>query len=981
MKPSLAIRWVRFAAAHRTAVLLGCAAIAAAGALGTFQLYADLRPDMEELLPRNARSAHDLDEVSARVGGWGEDAVILSGADRATIERFADDLNALLQKEPREVIKWTEYRINDLAAFYKDRRWLIPDVDKLVAVRDRLKARIRWEKQRANPLFVPLDGDDPAPTLDDLPKLLGAGQSDLDRFPDGYYVGEVAGLPTGAPGGRSATASPARGGGEVPLLIGVMLVRMGGAPDDYRAVKAVHETVLRLVAQLGPHRYSPTFHVAYGGYIATDILEHDALSEDLAIATSLVMLAVALAIALYYRTWKAIPAIGVPLLAGTLATFGVAELAVGHLNSNTAFLGSIVVGNGINVGLILFARYLEERRRGVAPLAAMELAVDRTWRATFIAAFAAGISYASLMTTAFRGFNQFGLIGGVGMALCWLFTYAMVPPLALAWEARSPLVKAGERPSRPVVTELVARLVHNRPRAVLAVAALLSVASVAFIARYAKDPIEMNLGKLADRRTLRFDGPGWWEDRLVSLYGEHFTPNVFACKSPEEARAVTRILRAERDANPDTTFGSITSIERFVPDRQEEKLAVLAEIRALATPEALALLGKEQRAQADKLLPPANLTAFTANDLPAWLRARLTETNGTVGTMVLVYANSKFDVRGGRDMLRFEQELRAIKLPSEDIPVASPLLLFADMLHAIGKDGPRATLLSLLGVVLLVLFMFGAGNGIASDGRSEPEGGGEPGFARSPAGERSPAVSERSPAVSDGRSEPGGGGEPGFARSPAGERSPAVDRREPGFARAPAGERSPGARRVSDGRSEPGGGGEPGFARAPAGERSPAADRREPGFARAPAGERSPALTDAAKVIASLGVGVLWFAGLAGAIDEKLNLLNFIALPITFGIGVDYATNIYQRKRLEPASDIADCLRTTGGAVALCSLTTIIGYSSLLVAHNQALNSFGMLADLGELACLAAALLALPAFLRVRELAREPAEVLLREAS
>jgi hypothetical protein len=40
------------------------------------------------------------------------------------------------------------------------------------------------------------------------------------------------------------------------------------------------------------------------------------------------------------------------------------------------------------------------------------------------------------------------------------------------------------------------------------------------------------------------------------------------------------------------------------------------------------------------------------------------------------------------------------------------------------------------------------------------------------------------------------------------------------------------------------------------------------------------------------------------------------------------------------------------------------------VARNQALVSFGILADLGEVACLAAALLALPAMLRWRELVR-----------
>jgi predicted RND superfamily exporter protein len=47
----------------------------------------------------------------------------------------------------------------------------------------------------------------------------------------------------------------------------------------------------------------------------------------------------------------------------------------------------------------------------------------------------------------------------------------------------------------------------------------------------------------------------------------------------------------------------------------------------------------------------------------------------------------------------------------------------------------------------------------------------------------------------------------------------------------------------------------------------------------------------------------------------------------------------------------------------LCSFTTITGYSSLLIAGNQAFVSFGRLAVLGELACVFAAVISLPAFL------------------
>jgi predicted RND superfamily exporter protein len=81
------------------------------------------------------------------------------------------------------------------------------------------------------------------------------------------------------------------------------------------------------------------------------------------------------------------------------------------------------------------------------------------------------------------------------------------------------------------------------------------------------------------------------------------------------------------------------------------------------------------------------------------------------------------------------------------------------------------------------------------------------------------------------------------------------------------------------------------------------------------------------------------------------------------GVGADYAANIIARLQANPGQ-IAEVVSGTGSAVALCSMTTIIGYSSLLVSSNPALRSFGVVADLGEVSCLAAALFFLPALVR-----------------
>ncbi|HEX4474903.1 MAG TPA: MMPL family transporter, partial [Polyangiaceae bacterium] len=116
-------------------------------------------------------------------------------------------------------------------------------------------------------------------------------------------------------------------------------------------------------------------------------------------------------------------------------------------------------------------------------------------------------------------------------------------------------------------------------------------------------------------------------------------------------------------------------------------------------------------------------------------------------------------------------------------------------------------------------------------------------------------------------------------------------------------------------------------------------------------------------VLGSLVIGVLWLAASTVLLGVRINFANFIAFPITFGIGIDYAVNVMARYIQDGKRDVARAIRSTGGAVGLCSMTTIIGYSSLLLAENRALFLFGVVAVLGELACLTTAVVTLPAVL------------------
>src|SRR5262249_42674763 len=114
-----------------------------------------------------------------------------------------------------------------------------------------------------------------------------------------------------------------------------------------------------------------------------------------------------------------------------------------------------------------------------------------------------------------------------------------------------------------------------------------------------------------------------------------------------------------------------------------------------------------------------------------------------------------------------------------------------------------------------------------------------------------------------------------------------------------------------------------------------------------------------------MGSGTLLMLAAASLAGLRVNFLDFVALPITIGIGIDYSVNIVARARQDGPGSARAVLSTTGGAVALCSFTTVVGYGSLLMSANQGIRSFGLAAILGELTCITAALLLAPTLLQL----------------
>lgn len=112
-----------------------------------------------------------------------------------------------------------------------------------------------------------------------------------------------------------------------------------------------------------------------------------------------------------------------------------------------------------------------------------------------------------------------------------------------------------------------------------------------------------------------------------------------------------------------------------------------------------------------------------------------------------------------------------------------------------------------------------------------------------------------------------------------------------------------------------------------------------------------------------LGLGMIWTVGLMWLFHLKFNLANMIVVPLILGIGVENGIHMVHRYREEGEGGATLVTGSTGQAVVLFSLTTMIGFGSLMLAKHYGVFSMGLLLMLAVGSVLVASLTVLPLLL------------------
>lgn len=119
--------------------------------------------------------------------------------------------------------------------------------------------------------------------------------------------------------------------------------------------------------------------------------------------------------------------------------------------------------------------------------------------------------------------------------------------------------------------------------------------------------------------------------------------------------------------------------------------------------------------------------------------------------------------------------------------------------------------------------------------------------------------------------------------------------------------------------------------------------------------------------IIPLFVGTMWMTGLMALFSVKLNMVNFMALPLIIGIGIDDGVHILHRYKIEGKFSMPTVMHFTGRAILLTSLTTIIGFGSMAFASHRGIASMGLVLCFGVGSCFLSSAFLLPAIITVIE--------------
>jgi uncharacterized protein len=324
-------------------------------------------------------------------------------------------------------------------------------------------------------------------------------------------------------------------------------------------------TELKLASDLG-------VRMRLTGQVPINDEEFGSLRESAPTTIAGTIITVLIILFLALRSWRIVGPVAFALIVGFCATAAIGPLVVGKLNLISIAFAVLFIGLGVDFGLQFSVRYRSERHHINDLGDALRSSAKKAGMPLALAAAATACAFFSFLPTSFRGLSELGEIAGVGMLIAFFTTITVLPAALRLSKPPAEPHQMGFKRLAPIDRLTMA---HRIPILIATLAIVLGASPLLWRVHFDFNPLHLqnqDLEAVATFLDLKSD-PNTGANAI----------NILAPSLDDARNIAARLAKLPQVSRTQT-------VETFIPDAQDRKLAEIANARSVLDP----LLAREQ---------------------------------------------------------------------------------------------------------------------------------------------------------------------------------------------------------------------------------------------------------------------------------------------------------------------------------------------------------------------------------------------------
>lgn len=652
-------------------------------------LLTNVKTDLINLLPDHYPTVHYTDEIQKKFNRRSSLYIIINSPDAAANQKamFAAK-DFLTQRMPSIDFIEIEKRGYD---FFDKNKLLLIELKDLYQIHDRLKDKLN--KGKLGGLYIDFEGGKSAQeevSFDDLIKKY------KEEFADGvksrYKTNELG-------------------------TVYVLNIYPKSTDDSLSYFKKFGEEVDAVVKEFDFKQFHPQMEYGYAGAIITRVDQYVALMRDLKKAGLISSISIFVLLYAYFgrfvhrkKGWlnffltykiRIIPviAIFIPMIMSTIFAFWFCSFFFSNLNIVTSFLFAIIFGLGVDIGIHMITRYIQDRSMGMGMDTIHRDVLTKTGGACAISILTTVASFYALTINEFKGFTEFGWIAGNGLIIA-LLCYLLFFPCVLHLLDRLPFLK---------FKDLSAQVLGRGRHPWIPRARALFVLTLLFLGLSFFGLKELHFEWDFNKLKMKLPEREHLKDLLKETHGRANSPAVYLVENQVEARKLRQVLREREENDPDfPTIHFYRSYYDMVPFDQEEKLALLGEIDVMLKDEALKTLkDDEKKLVSDFQKAIAETKRVRERDIDPDVNDLFWGNTGHNDTSVAyIMPLPELELDNGEYAHAFYDDVHIVRALGKKFYALSDSIVFAEVLITLFRDSKVAITLASIVIVILIVLHF-----------------------------------------------------------------------------------------------------------------------------------------------------------------------------------------------------------------------------------------------------------------------------------